>query len=369
MAVQFSVAYSSIVKGAGIVAGGPYYCAQGNVNTATTLCSCTGIPIFSPCRVGAGGTDVRKLIEVTDRSAAEGAIDPVSNLAHQRIWMFSGTRDTVVPQAVMNDLQTYYRHYIAGANIQYIKDMPAQHAMPTDSFGNACGIHGLPYINNCGFDAAGEMLKWIYGSNLNPKNSGTPTGNFIEFDQGEFLDDRLPAAHGMANRGFLYVPASCEKTKGRSCKLHVAFHGCEQDPTYVQDKFIRHAGYNQWADTNNIIILYPQTAPTAGSNPNGCWDWFDFNRNDPHYAQKNGRQMLALRRMIDRIAGVEMNAAGPVQCFIATNFAHVLAGRAHDRFFMARANGSNQNMGFDSVFTTTSLKRTGPGFYVIGTCP
>jgi hypothetical protein len=53
-----------------------------------------------------------------------------------------------------------------------------------------------------------------------------------------------------------------------------------------------------------------------------------------------------------------MNAAVPAQCFIATNFAHVIADRAHDRFFMAGANGSNQNMGFDSVFTITSLKRT-----------
>ena len=31
MAVQFQVAYSSVVRGAGIVAGGPYYCAEGSV--------------------------------------------------------------------------------------------------------------------------------------------------------------------------------------------------------------------------------------------------------------------------------------------------------------------------------------------------
>jgi poly(3-hydroxybutyrate) depolymerase len=41
MAVQFQIAHSSIVKGAGIVAGGPYFCAQNSVITATTLCSCT----------------------------------------------------------------------------------------------------------------------------------------------------------------------------------------------------------------------------------------------------------------------------------------------------------------------------------------
>jgi hypothetical protein len=55
----------------------------------------------------------------------------------------------------------------------------------------------------------------------------------------------------------------------------------------------------------NIIILYPQTAPTVGNNPNACWGWFDFNRSDPRYAQKNEHQMFAAKRMIDRIAGAE----------------------------------------------------------------
>src|SRR6266481_829497 len=30
MAVQFGVSWSSIVKGVGVIAGGPYYCAQGS---------------------------------------------------------------------------------------------------------------------------------------------------------------------------------------------------------------------------------------------------------------------------------------------------------------------------------------------------
>ena len=41
MAVQFEVAFSSLVRGAGIIAGGPYYCAHGNPITATSVCSCT----------------------------------------------------------------------------------------------------------------------------------------------------------------------------------------------------------------------------------------------------------------------------------------------------------------------------------------
>ncbi len=33
------------------------------------------------------------------------------------------------------------------------------------------------------------------------------------------------------------------------------------------------------------------------------------------------------------------------------------------------ANGSGQNMGLWNTFTTTTLKMTGPNYYVIGTCP
>ncbi|HXZ06691.1 MAG TPA: poly(3-hydroxybutyrate) depolymerase, partial [Paraburkholderia sp.] len=46
MAVQLAVAFSSIIKGAGIVAAGPFYCSQGSLVTATTRCSCSGAPVL-----------------------------------------------------------------------------------------------------------------------------------------------------------------------------------------------------------------------------------------------------------------------------------------------------------------------------------
>ena len=47
MAMQFEVAFSSILKGAGIIAGGPYYCAQGNQTTATSVCTPSSCPTAS----------------------------------------------------------------------------------------------------------------------------------------------------------------------------------------------------------------------------------------------------------------------------------------------------------------------------------
>ena len=152
MAVQFDVAFSSVLRGAGIIAGGPYYCAQGSATIATTTCSCF-FGCFAP-----GSTDVGALIAVTDRNAARGAIDATANLARQRLWLFSGTSDTIVPQRLMNDLLAYYRHFLGAANIAYKNDIAAEHAMPTDFFGNPCGILNDPYINNCSYDASGQLL-------------------------------------------------------------------------------------------------------------------------------------------------------------------------------------------------------------------
>ena len=53
----------------------------------------------------------------------------------------------------------------------------------------------------------------------------------------------------------------------------------------------------------------------------------------------------------------------------ASNYAHVQAGRAHDSGGYALANGSNQSMGLDNTFYTSTLAQTAPGYYVIGNCP
>jgi len=297
MAVQFEVAFSARIIGAGIIAGGPYYCAQGSVYTATTSCSCTST-LFA-CRVHKGGSHVPQLIAITDLLAKDGAIDPPAGLQNHRIWMLSGSADTVVPQAVMDDLKTYYRHYVDAGQISYKRDLPAEHAMPTDSYGNPCNKLASPYIGNCGYDAAGALLQWIYGP-LNPRATGKAAGRFIRFDQEEFLP--LPTWHGMSDTGYLYVPPGCDNGADEGCKLHVVFHGCLQDPSNIGKVFIEHAGYNAWADSNRIVLLYPQTAPIYPlSNPQACWDWFSYD--DPRYAQQAGNQMTAIKRMIDRLTG------------------------------------------------------------------
>jgi poly(3-hydroxybutyrate) depolymerase len=374
MAVQFHVAFSSTIKGAGIIAGGPYFCARDSQDTATRACACVG----PPCQPAQAAQEVPGLIQTTDQNASRGAIDPTSHLASSRVWLFSGSADTVVPTPIMNALETYYKNYIGASNIAFERGIAAEHAVPTDSFGNACNFKGEPFVNNCSFDAAGALLKWIYGS-LNPRNTAALSGKLIKFDQSEFISN--PASHGMWPTGWAYVPASCEHNAG--CKLHVVFHGCKQYPDWpysagpqgkIGDTIVKEAGYNQWADTNDIVVLYPQAnAMNVGtrfprSNPVGCWDWWGYD--DAAYSVKGGRQMAAVKAMVDRLGGSTVPEPPPAGfCGTASNAGHVAAGRAHSFFWWYFAQGSNEFLGF-SGSTQTTLKETAPGSYErAASCP
>ena len=282
MAVQLHVAYSAtFAKGAGIFAAGPYNCAEGSIVNATGRC------MASPA-----GIPTSTLVNTTNNWASQGLIDPVANLQNSKVYLFSGTLDSVVKQGAMDALRTYYGSFVSAANILYKKDMAAEHAMITDDYGSTCFTKGAPFINDCNFDLAGAMLQHLYGP-LSPRNNGTlPAGNFVEFKQTEFITN-----HGMGTTGWAYVPEACKAGSSTACKLHVVLHGCKQNLADVQQQYVRNTGYNRWADTNNMVMLYPQTGTGA---TNSCFDWWGYD--NANYAKKSGPQMAAIKAMVDRIS-------------------------------------------------------------------
>lgn len=375
MAVQFHVANSSFVKGAGIIAGGPYDCAKDDQETALTVCSCVG----GTCDKAQVLQQVPNDVQVTSQNARASRIDATANLANSKVWLFSGSTDSVVPTEAVTALRNYYRNFMPDANIAYEHDVPAEHALPTDTFGSDCGFRGEPFINNCHFDAAGNLLKWIYGP-LNPRQEGKLSGKLIAFDQSSFIVN--PAAHGMYPTGWAYVPASCRREQ---CRVHIAFHGCKQFPDWpyadgpdgkMGDTFVRHAGYNQWADTNHIVVLYPQANRLNSmprpprSNPSGCWDWWGYD--DANYAVRSGHQMDAVRRMVSWLAG-QPEPPLPVPagfCGKASNAEHVANGRAHTFFFWwYYANGTDDYLGMNALHETTLQEIAPDSYQLVSSCP
>jgi len=449
MAVQLGYGHSATFKGVGVFAGGPYMCA-GHSN-------------YTACMYNASiSAGMLSTMQADINNWSGSLIDAKANVASQQVFLFVGSSDSTVGPNPMNALRTQYAsNGVAAANLEFVQRAGTAHVLPTDfdaAGNNACASTASPYIANCGYDGAKAVLSRFYGA-LSARNNAPAAANYIEFDQSAFTGGNP----GMASTGWLYVPANC--AAGAACRLHVALHGCKQDVASIGDQFVRNTGYTRWADTNSIVVLFPQARvdntvhSTAASsmltNPNACFDWIGWYGGN--FAQRGGTQIGAIKAMVERVssgggggggtlpaptgvgtsgatqttimltwsavsgaagynvfrggtkvnpslvgatsytdsglspattyswtvAAVDANGAqgamsaaasgtttgSAAVCFTASNYAHTTAGRAHQSLGQTYANGSNQAMGLWNVFVTTTLKQTGPNFYVIGTCP
>lgn len=313
MSVQFQVAHSAIVSGAGVVAGGPYNCSQADVMRAVSRCSCTGEPTVS-CAVSPTSAEVATLVDGARALARQDKIDPTENLARQRVLTVSGQKDTLVPPPIAHDqLKAFYTALgVPEGSLSAVSLPNAGHTMPTTDFGIACNLEKEPYIGKCAYDGAGQILGWIYGG-LAPAGR-KPAGKFVQFNQRAYIPaeraGRFNLDTGLDNTAWAYIPDSC--AKGEPCRVHIALHGCKQGQGYLPltpppggglyngTTFVKHTGYDRWADNNHLVILYPQ-AVTTYNNPNGCWDWWGYTGAD--YATRGGVQIRTLRAMVDALAG------------------------------------------------------------------
>ncbi len=357
MAVQVHVAYSNSIAGAGVVAGGPYFCAEGQLSTALNRCMQTFL----------GGPDARALVARAQAHVDSGLIDPLAGLAGDRVYLFSGTQDNTVTRPVMNAARNFYRLAgVAEQGIKYVDDIDAGHAFIVEEAPSACGVTGPPFINDCNYDQAGDILQHLYG----PLAAAVAMdeSHLFAFDQSEFLPD--PQTHGMAGTGFVYIPAAC--VAGETCRLHIAFAGCKQTPADIGDLYSRTTGYNGWAEANRLVILYPQSS-ASGGNPNGCWDWWGYD--DLAYHTKQGRQMAAVAKMAARLgvpfAG-EPNGDGPAhpsfcQRYDDWNWSHWLEDRAvMCGWGSVCAVGSGDSVGF--FYSSSTLYESPEGAFSTTPC-
>jgi poly(3-hydroxybutyrate) depolymerase len=298
MAVQFQVAFSGEVAGVGAVAGGPYLCAEGSVSIALGRCMQANLFFGAP--------NAAYLLRRAGTFAEFGHIDPIANLAKARVYVFWGGHDETVRRPVVESLVAFYREAgLPEASMEARLDVPAGHGFVVDGQGDepgeTCEITAAPFLNDCNYDQAGAILRHLLPDGhaaKAPVRAAVPAGRLLQFSQTEFLPQ--PRRHGMDEIGFAYLPPGCEADAGAAtCRVHVAFHGCEQGRERLGDLFASAAGYLNWADAYRLVVLFPQAAAVPVSNPKGCWDFFAHD--DPDYATREGRQMAAVKRMLDRL--------------------------------------------------------------------
>ncbi|MEU7140584.1 PHB depolymerase family esterase [Nocardia sp. NPDC046473] len=379
LANQLHVAYSGVFSGAGIFTAGPYRCA-GDFDYA--------VRAQTGCMQNGTRQTPAQLADQTRSLASSGKVDAVANLAGDPVYLYHGTKDTTVDQAVNDDLATYYSDF--GANVTYRKNSSAGHAWVSPLGPVACSDTASPFINDCGDDPVGEMLTVLLGT-ANAA-AGTLNGKLVQFDQNAFAPGGDANAISMDAKGFAYVPQTC--SEGASCRLMVALHGCKQGYSYQSfgDAFMKDAYLNEYADTNNMVVLYPQAIPLSNAgttNPNGCWNWWGYG-SDAAYAWHGGKQMDTIVAMVRKVSGgsttpppttttvppttttvppttttvppTTTTAPAPA-CVTDTNYAHTTAGRAYQSGGYAYANGSKQKLGLWNVFNKSTIKETSPGYW------
>jgi hypothetical protein len=316
---QFHVAYSGLVKGAGIAAGGPYACAEQapfwlkwypNSTLTFALMTCSHIwrdkfPAWAYWLPAA--PDAQASADAIRSEHAKAAIDPPANLATARVWLMAGGNDKVIPPTTMRALKRVYELVgVGAANIRLLEEARANHGLPIEEFTGegtapACEVLAPPFLIDCDYDAAKLLLAHLYPDGFKALPATPERARLLRFDQTAFSGATEPLS-SVHREGYAYVPASCANgTAGAGrCRLHVAFHGCQQSVERVHDAFYWHAGYNRWAEANDIVVLYPQVA-AQGLNPEGCWDWWGYSGAD--YYRRAGKQMRAVKAMVDRMLG------------------------------------------------------------------
>ena len=305
MAGQFQLAHGEIVVGAAIIAGGPFACSESlfadmmpgpgtiliNMGKAINGCMLNTLWMMGVPNPPGLARRARTLAE-------RGDIAPIETVTSDRVYLFSGTEDTVVRPPIVAAARDFYRALgVPEDRLAVVDTIRAGHAFVTLDSGNACSRNEKPYVVDCDYDQADALLTHIYGP-LSPRTT-KPGGAFQLFDQREFTSGL--GDHGLADSGVVYVPPACRPTARGSagCRVHVSYHGCAQSRAEVGDAYIAGTALAQWADTNRLIVLFPQVR-SGPTNPQGCWDWWGYTGKE--FLTRRAPQIIAVRRMLERLA-------------------------------------------------------------------
>lgn len=141
-AVQIHVAFSNTISGSAVFAGGPYYCALANVDIALSAC------MKDPSLI-----DTDALVEAARVYASSGMIDSLDGLVGDQVYVYSGTKDSVVHPNVVHKTSEFFKLlkvcnersfsfflliHEKKANVSEEFSIESEHCQPTTDFGNDC---------------------------------------------------------------------------------------------------------------------------------------------------------------------------------------------------------------------------------------
>ena len=104
-----------------------------------------------------------KIIKEAD---SRGRIDTLAAIKETSVYVFHGAKDQLVNITGGKLNAQLIKAY--GANVYEQYTVPAIHSWVTDDYGVACNAIVKPWIVNCDFNLAFDMLTYLHGPLLDP---------------------------------------------------------------------------------------------------------------------------------------------------------------------------------------------------------
>eukprot|EP01079_Euglenida_sp_SAG-EU17-18_P011361 gene11361-2068_t len=293
-AIQFSVAHSNIVAGVAAFAGIPYHCDRGPFNRDPyhrDLCK------SKPHRV-----NVSDLVSLTHELESTGAISPVTpGVTTAFVYLFWGGLDPFYrPGSVANTRDYYLGLGLSASHVAYVEMPEAGHAVPTLDYGDPCGTtgRGTKVLQLCGYDGAGQALAHLLGPSPGTRGS-FELSLLLNFSQVEHCSDAAAqgkklASQGAVAQGSCIYPSPAANREPRSA----AFIFPSMDGRYGL-QYVKHSGFNQWAEARRLAVLYPQLHRTRRSKIQGIACWDSYGDSGEAYCTQSGPQVTAVKSMAD----------------------------------------------------------------------
>jgi poly(3-hydroxybutyrate) depolymerase len=288
-------------------------------------------------------------------------VDPLVNMQNQKVFIYQGKVDSVLNAKMLDRLkESYLSNGVKEENIQMLLG-EGSHNFPTDrKDGIDCSAEEVPYVASCGQNVAGKILTHFVDERLSRDLYLKEHIYLVDQTNRENLnkpeDEWIGPGASLAPYGYLYANDFCLQNP-QACHTHVAIHGCKMSDSYQEDfqtqyqnqvntykilnmrsrkdlrglisflpvienkvnqygllKFVMDSGYIEYAEKNNLMILFPQTWITENSypyNPKGCWDWFGWTGDQ--YATNKGAETKWLMNFIRSVSADPQSFILPVK--------------------------------------------------------
>ncbi|CAL8074274.1 unnamed protein product [Orchesella dallaii] len=295
-AQQLYLSYSSLIHGIAVFSHTYYRCGPVTSRQEEYDNACTKLGNRRVSEL----YDPNNALNDIQNYYAQRLIENPANLVNKPLYVYAGTRNWLFTADMSLRILQVFEPHIRNPKVIRTVVQDANLTLPTAraDFPPCSGPQNSLQLGNCGLSGPLDALQFLLGEPaIRQPATAVRLEPLLTFDQSEFFYGASSTRYDMDSVGYLYVPRICGSNQV-DCLIHFYFHGCSVGRQFTGEDHIRNSGYLEVAETNGIIMVFPQAIASA-ENDIGCWDSYGFTGS--LYATQRGSQVTAVRNMISRI--------------------------------------------------------------------